>query len=138
MTVEKIEKDGVAYAVVVRAGDLDTERSTFFTAGEETLQIGTTANKAGYVEPVHYHRESKRQVTGAHQMLYVIKGKAAMDFFDQSGNLFSTVEINVGDMMLIQDGIHRIRMLTDFIAITAKQGPYISADQDKVNVDEQH
>jgi hypothetical protein len=135
LAIEKIERDGVVYAIVAHPEDMKAEKSTFFTPGDETMQVGVIANKAGYVEKAHYHAENKRLVAGVHQMLYVTKGKAALDFFDSSKKIFKSVELNVGDLMLIMDGIHRLRVIADFSAVTAKQGPYISPEKDKVNVE---
>ena len=135
MTIEKIERDGILYAILVHPSDMTSETTQFYVPGEEALQMGIVANHKGYAEKPHYHRENKRTASGNHHVVFMTKGKMAVDFYDSGNKLFKTVEMNVGDLILIADGVHRIRGITDFSGIIVKQGPFVSLELDKVDVD---
>lgn len=136
--VNEVINKGKLCAIFVRAKDLrQIKHTSFITGNERFLQSGIVAHPAGYAEPVHYHRERKRMVKGVEQMLYVTKGKLAMDFYDSdTQKKFKTVILIPGDMMLIISGIHRLRTLTDSSAATVKLGPYVSPKEDKVELNE--
>ena len=138
MKVNEVRNKGILCAIFVRAKDLkQIKHTSFITGNAQFLQSGMVAHPAGYEEPVHYHRERKRIVKGVEQMLYVTKGRLAMDFYDlKTRKKFKTVMLVPGDMMLIIDGIHRVRTLQDSSAATVKLGPYINPKEDKVEINE--
>ena len=138
MKVNEIKNKGMLCAIFVRAKDLKrVAHTSFITENDRYLQSGMVAHPAGYEEPPHYHKERRRTVKGVEQMLYVTKGSLAMDFYDwKTRRKFKTVILIPGDMMLIIDGIHRVRILKDSSAATVKLGPYINPKEDKVEIDE--
>jgi len=136
MRVQKIIKGRLLCAIFVRSADLQRLKTTEFLNSDMVLQTGVVAHHAGYVEKAHYHKKRSRPMTGVQQMIYMAKGKMAVDFFDSKGKLFKTVVLKKGDMMLIIDGVHRIRVLEETLAPTVKLGPYPGPELDKVIVDE--
>jgi hypothetical protein len=138
MQIEEVRNKGMLCAIFVRAGKLKRIKHTsFITENERVLQSGMVAHPAGYVENIHYHKERKRTIKGVEQMLFMVKGRMAVDFFDwKSRKKFRSVILTPGDMMLIIDGIHRIRVLKDASAATVKLGPYVSPKEDKVDINE--
>ena len=136
MSIVTIQKGDMTYALVVRPKDMKVEKTQFYTSNEATLQVGMIAHRGGYIEKPHYHRENKRTITGTWETLHVTKGIVAVDFFDPNGKKFKSVKLNKGDLILLMDGVHRIRVIKSFAGMKVKQGPYISLEMDKVNVDE--
>lgn len=133
---EIINTGDIIHALVVHLSEPLPTESTFFTPMNYYLQIGVLAHPEGYSEKAHYHKENQRMITGADQMLYLIKGDLDVDFFDLKGNLIKTYTLNVGDIILLKNWPHRIRVKGDSVAITAKLGPYRGEKEDKVEVSE--
>jgi hypothetical protein len=48
--------------------------------------------------------------------------------------LLREVTLHAGDAIVLIHGIHALRVIEDFQAISVKQGPYLGMDADKVNV----
>ena len=134
--VEIINAGDTVHALVVHLSEPLPDESVFFTPTNYCLQFGVLIHPEGYSEKVHYHKENERVITGADQMLYLTKGNLSVDFFDPEGNLIKTYILGIGDIMLLKDGPHRIRVNRDSVAITAKLGPYRGENEDKVIVGE--
>lgn len=133
MTVERIEIDGITYAEVIRAGTR-VEKSTFISRAESSMQLGLLAHPAGYVEPVHYHKPMTREIRDLQQFLVVQSGKVALTFHALDGKLLREVILTPGDGILLMDGAHSLRMIEDAQCISVKQGPFLGAENDKVEL----
>jgi len=134
MVVEKIERNGLVYAIVVRHGSMGVKRNTFFTADEMPLQVGLIAHEKGYIERVHYHPKARRAIMQTWQTLHMLKGIVEVNFYDNKGVRFKSIRIKAGDLILLMDGAHNIKAITDFLGESVKQGPYMGK-KDKVEFD---
>jgi hypothetical protein len=133
MTVEVIEHGGRRYAEVIPAG-MTVQSSTFFSPPGSSFQLGLLAHGAGFVEPAHYHPAIERRIMDVQQMLVVQKGVIAIDFFDDAGDRFREVILRSGDAILLVSGVHSVRVLEPMQCVSVKQGPFLGADRDKVEV----
>lgn len=132
MNIERISFNNLNYALIVRRGFTAAE-TTFFSESDQTMQLGLIKHKAGYIETPHIHQQIEIKAD-IHQMLYITKGKLAVDFFDNNGRKISDVMLNEGDTILLMSGGHAIRVIEDVECLTVKQGPYIGIEKDKVNL----
>jgi len=107
----------------------------FFSPSNSSLQFGLLAHQAGFVEAPHYHKPIERTISDLQQMLVVQRGVVAVDFFDEQGNRFREVVLRAGDGILLVHGTHAIRVLEDMQCISVKQGPFLGAENDKINVE---
>jgi hypothetical protein len=98
------------------------------------MQFGLLAHGKGFIEPAHYHKPIERKIMNLAQMFVVQKGKIAVDFFTADGKKFREVVLGVGDSILLIDGAHSIRVLEDMQCVSVKQGPFLGAENDKVNI----
>jgi hypothetical protein len=130
---EVIERDGVRFAEVIWAGST-VETTKFCSPDSGSMQFGLLAHGKGFVEPAHYHKPVERKIQNLAQMFVVQKGKVAIDFFTTAGEKFSEVILNVGDAILLIDGAHSVRVLEDMQCVSVKQGPFLGAENDKVNI----
>jgi hypothetical protein len=61
-----------------------------------------------------------------------------VDFFDEQGNRFQEVILRAGDGIVLIHGIHSVRVLEDMQCISVKQGPFLGAENDKIDVEVQN
>ena len=134
MGVELVEHNGVRYAEIIWA-NLTVERTTFFSPPESSFQFGLLAHKAGFVEPPHYHRPFVREVNDLQQMFVVQKGVVAVQLYTDDGEMFREVILKAGDSIVLIHGVHSISVIEDMQCISVKQGPFLGAEYDKVNVE---
>ncbi|MBK9292960.1 MAG: hypothetical protein IPM57_00690 [Oligoflexia bacterium] len=130
---EAIQHNGTYYAEVIWA-DSTAQITQFCSPADCSMQFGLLAHEAGFVEAAHYHKAIERKIHNLTQMLVVQKGKLAIDFFAKDGTKFREVVLGVGDSILLVDGAHAVRVLEDMQCVSVKQGPFLGAANDKVEI----
>jgi hypothetical protein len=133
MGAEVIEHGGTTYAEVIWA-DTRAERSTFFSPPESSFQFGLLAHEAGYQEHPHYRRARRREIDDLQQMFVVQRGVVDVQLFTDDGDLFREVRLGAGDAIVLIHGVHAIRVVEDFQALSVKQGPFYGDEEDQVPV----
>jgi hypothetical protein len=133
MGAEVIEKAGTKYAEVIWA-DTSVERSTFFSPAESSFQFGLLAHSAGYQEEPHFHRARRREIDDLQQMFVVQRGVVDVQLFTDEGRLFREVRLGPGDAIVLIHGVHAIKVVEDFQALSVKQGPFYGDEEDRVSV----
>ena len=132
--VEIVEHNGTKYAEIIWSGTSVSE-TKFFSPADSSFQFGLLAHEAGFVEAPHYHKPVSRTITDLQQMLVVQRGVVAVDFFDENGRRFREVVLRTGDGILLIHGTHSVRVLEDMQCISVKQGPFLGAENDKIDVE---
>lgn len=131
---ETVEHNGTKYAEIIWAGT-ETRETKFFSPDDSSFQFGLLAHQAGFTEPAHYHKPISRTINDLQQMFVVQRGVVAVDFFDDHGRKFREVVLRSGDGILLVHGTHAVRVLEDMQCISVKQGPFLGAENDKINVE---
>tara|TARA_Y100000591_G_C21512041_1_gene535117 strand:- start:237 stop:659 length:423 start_codon:yes stop_codon:yes gene_type:complete len=121
------------YAEVIRSS-LKSKSTVFFSPEKSSFQFGLLAHKKGYKEKPHYHRPFKRTIKDLQQMFVVQKGKVRVDLYSDSKNLIRRIILKKGDAIVLIHGIHSIVVLEDMQCISVKQGPFLGAEFDQVEV----
>ena len=121
------------YAEIIRA-NLKVKNTKFFSPAESSFQFGLLAHKKGFEEPAHFHKPFKRTIHDLQQMFVVQRGKVRVDLYSDSKKLIKKVILKKGDAIILIHGIHAIKVLEDMQCVSVKQGPFLGADFDKVNV----
>jgi len=134
MTAEVISFNGVKYAEVIRA-NMRVDKTQFFSPPESSFQFGLLAHEAGFVEPPHYHKPFPREVTDLQQMFVMQRGRVIIELYSDGGELLREVELSAGDAIVLIHGVHALRVLEDFQAVSVKQGPFLGTENDKINVE---
>jgi anti-sigma factor ChrR (cupin superfamily) len=132
--IETVEHDGTRYAEILWAGT-QVPITKFFSPDDSSFQFGLLAHEAGFVEAAHYHKPVTRTITDLQQMFVVQRGVVAVDFFDKDGRRFREVVLRAGDGIVLIHGTHGVRVLEDMQCISVKQGPFLGAENDKINVE---
>jgi hypothetical protein len=133
VNVELIEQGGTTYAEVLWA-DAQVEKTQFFSPPESSFQFGLLAHEAGYQEEPHYHKAVRREIEDLQQMFVVQRGVVDVQLYTDEGRLFRELRLGPGDAIVLIHGVHAIRVVEDFQAISVKQGPFLGDEVDKVPV----
>ena len=134
MGIEVIEHDGTRYAEIIWA-DVRVEKTTFFSPPESSFQFGLLAHEAGYQEEPHYHKATTREIEDLQQMFVMQRGVVDVQLFDDDGRLLREVRVGAGDAVVLIHGVHAIKVVEDFQALSVKQGPFLGDEEDKVVVE---
>ena len=134
MSLETVEYHGIRYAEIIWA-DTKVNETTFFSPAESSFQFGLLAHEAGFVESPHYHKPFERLVNDLQQMFVVQRGVVAVQLYSDDGDLLREIVMKSGDAIVLIHGVHAIRVIEDMQCISVKQGPFLGAENDKVDVD---
>jgi hypothetical protein len=133
MSVEVVEYGGTTYAEILWR-DTRVERTTFFSPAESSFQFGLLAHEAGYEEEPHYHKAVPRRIDDLQQLFVVQRGVVDVQLYTDDRRLFRVVRLAAGDAIVLVHGIHAIKVVEDFQALSVKQGPFLGDEEDKVVV----
>jgi hypothetical protein len=133
MSIEVVERDGVKYAEIIWA-DTRVDKTRFFSPPESSFQFGLLAHEAGYHEEPHYHKAVRREIDDLQQMFVMQRGVVDIELYTDDGRLHRTVRLNPGDAIVLIHGVHALKVIEDFQAISVKQGPFLGDEEDKVSV----
>ena len=133
MSAEVITCDGIKYAEVIRAG-VRVDKTQFFSPPESSFQFGLLTHRAVFSEPPHYHKPFPREVTDLQQMFVMQRGRVVVELYRDDGKLLREIELGPGDAIVLIHGVHSLRVVEDFQAVSVKQGPFLGTENDKVNV----
>ncbi|MFC2019188.1 hypothetical protein ACFLU4_04435 [Chloroflexota bacterium] len=128
--IEKVEHDGIVYAMIIRHDYIPKEME-FFTPGETPLQMGIILHKKGYQEKPHVHKIIKRPANRTQEVVHISSGRVSFRFFTNDCEEFATTILEKGDTIILLNGGHSIKVLDDFWGLIVKQGPYTSIGDDK-------
>ena len=131
--ITRVEYNGVAYAEIIWAGTT-VEKTRFLSPAESSFQFGLLAHKAGYDEDPHYHKPVPRTITDLQQMFVMQRGTVDVLLYSDEGDLLREIRLKAGDAIVLIHGVHAIRVVEDFQALSVKQGPFYGDEQDKVTV----
>ena len=131
MTTEVITRNKILLAEILRAS-VEVDSTTFFSSTSAHLQVGVMSHKSGFIEPPHTHPVMDRGACATQQFFFVTRGIVYVDFFTESGERDIEILLEVGDSILILDGIHSIRIVQDSRCVTLKQGPFLGVDKDRI------
>ena len=131
--IETFNHSDLCLATIIRAG-YHTSGIEFFTQDESPLQLGYMNRDEGYKIKPHVHNLVERKVTATHEVLFIKSGKVRIDFYSDDQNYIKSTTVHSGDVILLADGGHGLKMLEPSEIIEVKQGPYVG-EQDKIRFD---
>ncbi len=117
-------------AYIVPKGPLPTQ-TAFITPDSCGQQVGYICRQEGDVIPRHFHRPIERTLVGTTEVLLVLKGQVAVDFYDDDKTAIAERILNEGDLIIIVAGGHGFRMLSEAVMLEIKQGPYPGMTEEK-------
>jgi hypothetical protein len=63
------------------------------------------------------------------------RGRVVVELYSDDGKPLREIDLRAGDAIVLIHGVHALRVLEDFQAVSVKQGPFLGTDNDKINVD---
>lgn len=127
--VEKILRDDVLYAIIVR-NEFREDGVHFFTSNDLSQQLAFMKHPKGKVIDAHVHLPVKREVHRTQEVLVIKRGRLRVDFYTQAQTYLESRVLGEGDVLLLIAGGHGFEVIDDVEMFEVKQGPY-SGDQDK-------
>jgi len=115
-------------AYIIRA-EFAPEQTTFLTSPELDFQAGFVVYPAGGEIGRHVHRPLERHIVGTSEVLVVRKGRCIIDIYNDDQGKVVSLELGVGDVVLLLGGAHGFRMLEDTVFFEVKQGPYLGTEE---------
>jgi hypothetical protein len=122
--IEKIKYKKKLLAMIVRKSFKKKKGVTFFTPNNLNLQCGYMNHKKNYLIKPHQHLLRKNKIFYTSEVLYIIKGKLRVDFYQNKKNyLFSRI-INKNEILILISGSHGFKTLSNLEMLEIKQGPF--------------
>ena len=104
-------------------GDIPDGKN-FITDSNNSFQIGTFGLPENSFIENHVHKKYERKINITSEVLFVIKGKIKVNFFDDNFQLVNEVIVNQNETIAMFGGGHGIEVLEETKFIEIKQGPY--------------
>lgn len=122
--IEKIVNGDKLVAVILRK-DFHKEGISFLTDKESQLQLGYISHPAGHEIRPHTHKLVDRHTTGTHEVLFIKSGVIEIDFYSYEKKYLESRKLSAGDVILLAEGGHGIRVLEKATIVEVKNGPYV-------------
>ena len=72
----------------------------------------------------HRHNKIKRTIEGTNEVIFLIKGKLLVYFYDKNNNYSSELVLNKNQAIILKSGAHGFKVLEPCEFIEVKNGPY--------------
>ena len=120
-------------AIVIRK-EAKVKGIEFYSPPNFGLQLGLMTREKETSVPPHIHNKVNRSIEQTQEVLIVRHGFCRINLLTDSGKLTASIELAVGDTILLAHGAHSIEFLDDCEILEVKQGPY-AFDKDKTLLD---
>lgn len=122
--LKKICHQDQILAIIVYSSH-ETDGIQFYTSNSEFQQLASMNRPEGYLIQPHTHNKIVRTVDKTNEFLYIKKGKLRIDFYTDERIYLESSILETGDVILILNGAHGLKMLEQTEIIEIKQGPYL-------------
>lgn len=127
---EEIKHRKKLIAIIIRA-DHTCKKTAFFSPHGFSQQLGYIVYKKNGIIKAHCHKKVKKKITLTQEVLFIKKGKLAVNFYTPAKKYMSSRTLKKGDIIFLCSGSHGFKMLADTEIIEVKQGPYSGVEDDK-------
>ena len=132
--IENIIHKKKLYALIVRKKFRKKKGVNFFTSKEATQQFGYMKHKKNHLIMPHQHNKRLTRILTTTEVIVLLKGILRVDFYSEKKKYLFSKKIYDGDLIMLTNGGHGFKVLTDVEMIEVKQGPYsLSSDKVKFN-----
>jgi hypothetical protein len=137
--IERILHDGIELGIIIRHS-YEKNGIEFFTDLQSSQQLGYMKRPKDYIIVPHKHNILQRNVHLTQEVLVIKSGKVRVDFYSNKKEYLESKILTQGDVVLLADGGHGLKILETAEIIEIKQGPYCG-EVDKIRfnpVDEEN
>ena len=132
--IENIIHKKKLYALIVRKKFRKKKGVNFFTSKEATQQFGYMKHKKNHLIMPHQHNKRLTKILITTEVIVLLKGILRVDFYNEKKKYLFSKKIYDGDLIMLANGGHGFKVLTNVEMIEVKQGPYsLSSDKVKFN-----
>ena len=114
-------------AQLIKRSKLES-KVNFVSSAEDILQVGLMKRPEGELIQPHNHNPIQRTTIGTPEVLVIQSGQLMIDLFDDQQNYLVSFEASGGDIVVLKDGGHGIRILFETNLVEIKLGPYVQAE----------
>ena len=117
-------KDGLLLAIVAY-NEKPESQTVFYTCDPQLpMQVGRIVKTEGESVKQHKHRHTVKTVIGTTEVLYIEKGSANVNIYDEKGEFVAQELLTRGDIIVLFLGSHSLMFKETTKMIEIKQGPY--------------
>ena len=131
--IKKIFVDNEEVALIVDYNKL-SDGVTFVSKEEEILQLGGIKWPKNKIIKPHRHNKIKRTIVGTSEVIFLIKGKLLVYFYDKNNNYSSEFVLCKNQAIILRNGAHGFKVLEACEFIEVKNGPY-DEELDKIRIE---
>ena len=130
MTNIEIRLGEELFAIFVSSHGIQ-DGTEWFGSQIESIQASRMKYQAGKIFRAHHHILNPRTIKRTQEAFIVIKGRIAVDVYDNQPKLLGTLEAGPGEAILVYRGGHGVRVLEDFVGYEIKSGQFSYVSEDK-------
>ncbi|MCA1905593.1 MAG: hypothetical protein LDL11_03260 [Desulfarculus sp.] len=123
--IERYEDKGRLVALVLRQDADLGPGAHFLTDPEMGQQLALMDHPAGHRIKAHVHNSSPRNVELTGEVLIIRRGRLRVNLFRANGAPLHSLDLEPGDVILLNGGAHGFEVLEACQMIEVKQGPYL-------------
>jgi len=124
------DDDNCLLGIILKKDKIFDKEKHFFTDDNAEMQIASFDLSKNTVIQNHIHLDQKRNIRTTSEVIIVFDGLIEVSIYDKNLNLITIETISAGEVVVLFEGGHGIKVLEDTKFIEAKQGPYLM-DKDK-------
>lgn len=121
--------DGESVLAILVRRQYEPQETTFLTPASFKQQLGFVVHGAGSEIPRHEHLALERHIRGGSECLIVRRGESEVTIYNRRREEVCRRVVREGDILLLVDGGHRFRQITETMFLEIKQGPYPGAEE---------
>ena len=127
--IETIRDGDVIMAMIIRS-NFEKDGITFITPDSFSQQLAYMKHPANHEIAPHIHNPIDREVHLTRETLFIRKGSVRVDLYNSNREYLRSVILKTGDVIILVNEGHGLKMLEKSEIIEVKQGPY-AGEQDK-------
>lgn len=97
----------------------------FYSPTETSLQLGYMKKNIGEKIQPHRHQRQKRIIYDTQEILFVVKGRLIINYYDNNNYNFHSEEVYEGCIIHLICGGHGFEFIEKSELYEVKQGPYL-------------
>jgi cupin fold WbuC family metalloprotein len=127
-SMDRIYVENLLVGILVDDVLSSSKESCHFVSDENlSLQVGLMNRKEGTSIPAHHHNPQERLICDTQEVIYILKGRVRVDFYNEEGEISTTLILKAGDLLQLIAGKHGFEIIDDAVFFEIKQGPYVQS-----------
>jgi len=127
--IETIHDSDVVIAIIIPSSFRE-KGIKFITPDSFSQQLAYMKHPASHEIKPHVHNVVRREIQLTRETLFIRKGRVRIDLYGNDRKYLRSIVSKTGDVILLVNGGHGLKMLEESEIIEVKQGPY-AGEQDK-------